>query len=89
MTLPLAWRGILAGLLLAFARAMGEFGATLMVAGSIPDQTQTLSIAVYEAVQAGQDDVANMLVLIISVTCVAILLAAGKLAPGRIAAREG
>ena len=89
VTLPLAWRGILAGLLLAFARAMGEFGATLMVAGSIPDQTQTLSIAVYEAVQAGQDDVANMLVLIISVTCVAILLAAGKLAPGRIAAREG
>ena len=89
VTLPLAWRGILAGLLLAFARAMGEFGATLMVAGSIPGETQTLSIAVYEAVQAGQDDVANMLVLIISVTCVAILLAAGKLAPGRIVSREG
>ncbi|MEZ7829539.1 MAG: molybdate ABC transporter permease subunit [Brachymonas denitrificans] len=89
VTLPLAWRGILAGVLLAFARAMGEFGATLMVAGSIPGQTQTLSIAVYEAVQAGQDDVANLLVLIISVTCVAILLAAGKLAPGRIASREG
>ena len=89
VTLPLAWRSILAGLLLAFARAMGEFGATLMVAGSIPGETQTLSIAVYEAVQAGQDDVANMLVLIISVTCVAILLAAGKLAPGRIVSREG
>ena len=89
VTLPLAWRGILAGVLLGFARALGEFGATLMVAGSIPGKTQTLSIAVYEAVQAGQDDVANLLVLIISVTCVAILLAAGKLAPGRIASREG
>ena len=85
VTLPLAWRGILAGVLLAFARAMGEFGATLMVAGSIPGQTQTLSIAVYEAVQAGQDDVANLLVLITSVVCVAVLLAVGKLAPGRVA----
>ena len=56
VTLPLAWRGILAGVLLAFARALGEFGATLMVAGSIPGKTQTLSIAVYEAVQAGQDE---------------------------------
>ncbi len=46
----------MAGLLLAFARATGEFGATLMVAGSLPGKTQTLSIAVYEAVQAGQDD---------------------------------
>ena len=65
--MPLAWRGILAGVLLAFARALGEFGATLMVAGSIPGKTQTLSIAVYEAVQAGQDDVANLLVLLTSV----------------------
>ena len=83
VTLPLAWRGILAGVLLAFARALGEFGATLMVAGSIPGKTQTLSIAVYEAVQAGQDDVANTLVLITSVVCVAVLLTAGRLAPGR------
>lgn len=85
ITLPLAWRGILAGVLLAFARATGEFGATLMVAGSIPGKTQTLSIAVYEAVQAGQDDVANFLVLIVSITCVAVLLAAGRLVPGRVA----
>lgn len=85
VTLPLAWRGILAGVLLAFARALGEFGATLMVAGSIPGKTQTLSIAVYEAVQAGQDDVANTLVLITSVVCMVVLLAAGRLAPGRIA----
>ena len=84
VTLPLAWRGIMAGVLLAFARALGEFGATLMVAGSIPGKTQTLSIAVYEAVQAGQDDLANMLVLITSAVCVLVLLAAGRLAPGRI-----
>ncbi len=87
VTLPLAWRGILAGLLLAFARALGEFGATLMVAGSIAGKTQTLSIAVYEAVQAGQDDTANFLVAVTSITCVAVLLAAGRLAPGRVFAR--
>jgi len=87
VTLPLAWRGILAGALLAFARAMGEFGATLMVAGSIPGRTQTLSIAVYEAVQAGQDDIANTLVLITSAVCIAVLLTAGRLAPGRVAHR--
>lgn len=80
VTLPMAWPGVLAGVLLAFARSLGEFGATLMVAGSIPGKTQTLSIAVYEAVQAGQDDTANLLVAIISVTCVVVLLAAGRLA---------
>jgi len=85
VSLPLAWRGVLAGLLVSFARALGEFGATLMVAGSIPGKTQTLSIAVYEAVQAGQDETANMLVLITSIVCVAVLLAAGRLVPGRVA----
>ena len=89
VTLPLAWRGILAGVLLAFARALGEFGATLLVAGSIPGKTQTLSVAVYEAVQAGQDGAANLLVLITSVVCIAVLLGAGRLAPGRIANRAG
>lgn len=84
VTLPLAWRGILAGLLLAFARSMGEFGATLMVAGSIPGKTQTLSIAVYEAVQAGDDHLANVLVLIISVVCMAILLGIGKMVSGNL-----
>ena len=86
VTLPMAWRGILAGVLLAFARAMGEFGATLMVAGSIPGRTQTLSVAIYEAVQAGQDDVANQLVLVTSLTCVAVLLLASRLLPGRVPA---
>ena len=79
VTLPLAWRGILAGLLLCFARALGEFGATLMVAGSIPGRTQTLSIAVYEAVQAGQDEQANVLVIVTSLACIGVLLAAGRL----------
>lgn len=87
VSLPLAWRGILAGLLLAFARALGEFGATLMVAGSIVGKTQTLSIAVYEAVQAGQDDTANFLVAVTSIACIAVLLAAGRLLPGRVLSR--
>ena len=87
VSLPLAWRGILAGLLLSFARALGEFGATLMVAGSIVGKTQTLSIAVYEAVQAGQDDTANFLVAVTSLTCLAVLLSAGRLVPGRVAVR--
>lgn len=84
VSLPLAWRGILAGLLLAFARALGEFGATLMVAGSIAGKTQTLSIAVYEAVQAGQDDTANFLVALTSVVCLAVLLSANQLKPRAI-----
>lgn len=83
VTLPLAWRGVLAGTLLAFARSMGEFGATLMVAGSIPGKTQTLSIAVYEAVQAGQDDTANLLVVITSAACITVLILANKLTPNR------
>jgi len=85
VSLPLASRGVMAGLLLSFARALGEFGATLMVAGSIPGKTQTLSIAVYEAVQAGQDDTANFLVAVTSLVCVSVLLAAGRLLPGRVA----
>lgn len=88
ITLPLAWRGILAGVLLAFARALGEFGATLMVAGSIPGKTQTLSTAVYTAVQAGRDREANLLVAIISALCIVILLSISTLASGRIVQSE-
>ena len=79
VSLPLALRGVLAGTMLAFARAMGEFGATLMIAGNLPGKTQTLSLAVYSAVQAGQDDRANLMVLVISVVCVVILAATAKL----------
>jgi len=78
VSLPLAWRGILAGAMMAFARAMGEFGATLMVAGNLPGKTQTLSIAVYDAMQAGNDAAATTLVIIISVVCLTILLVSGK-----------
>ena len=78
VTLPLAWPGILAGTLLAFARAMGEFGASLMVAGSIPGRTQTASMAIYDAVQAGRDDLALVLVLAVSGLSVASLLLANR-----------
>lgn len=83
VTLPLAWRGILAGLLLGFTRALGEFGATLMVAGSIPGKTQILSTAIYEAVQAGRDAQANLLVAVVSALCVAILLSVSYLGRSR------
>lgn len=86
VTLPLAWRGILVGILLSWARALGEFGATLMIAGSIPNETQTLSIAVYEAVQAGDDDLANQLVIIISLVCVVVLWTTQFLAKPRYTA---
>lgn len=78
VTLPLAWPGILAGTLLAFARAMGEFGASLMVAGSIPQQTQTLSMAIYDAVQAGQGDLALLLVAITSLLSITVLVLSNR-----------
>lgn len=81
ISLPLAMRGIMAGVLLAFARALGEFGATLMIAGSIPGRTQTLSISIYEAVQAGNDELALIMVLVTSLSCVIILWLAGLLTP--------
>ncbi|MFA7669847.1 MAG: molybdate ABC transporter permease subunit [Burkholderiaceae bacterium] len=89
VTLPLAIRGIMAGVMLGFVRALGEFGATLMIAGSIPGKTQTLSIAIYEAVQAGRDDVANILALVISVVCVSLLLLATWVTPKRRQAGGG
>ena len=79
VTLPLAMRGIAAGTMLAFARAMGEFGATLMIAGNIPGKTQTLSMAIYDAVQSGNDALANVLVIVISLLCIVILVSASHL----------
>lgn len=76
VSLPLARRGIAAGLVLAFARGMGEFGATLMIAGNIPGKTQTLALAVYDAFQAGHDERAFFLVLATSIVCTALLTAA-------------
>jgi molybdate transport system permease protein len=83
IALPLAVRGIAAGLMLAFARAMGEFGATLMIAGNLPGKTQTLSIAIYDAVQAGNDAQALWLTLVISVVCVVVLVASARLLQAR------
>ncbi len=78
VSFPLAWRGILAGTMLAFARAMGEFGATLMIAGNLPGKTQTLSLAVYDAVQAGNDRLAAVLVLVTSLVCTLVLVFSGR-----------
>ena len=72
VTVPLASRGIWAGIVLAFARAVGEFGATILVAGNIPGKTTTLSLRIYEAVQLGQDEMAWHLVAV----CILISFAA-------------
>ncbi|KAF0248814.1 MAG: molybdate transport system permease protein [bacterium] len=66
ITLPLAKRGLLAATMLTFARSLGDFGATIMVAGNIPGRTQTVAIAIYDAVQAGRDNQAFILVVVIS-----------------------
>jgi len=66
VSLPLAHRGLLAGLVLGTTRALGEFGATLMVAGNIPGQTQTLPLAIYDAVQTNQHDLTTQMVLLMT-----------------------
>lgn len=71
--LPLAWRGILAATALAFARALGDFGITIMIAGNIPNRTQTASIAIYDAVQAGRDNEALTFAVIVSVLAIILL----------------
>ena len=83
VSVPLAWKGILAGTVLAFARALGEFGATLMVAGNIPGETQTMPIAIYDAVQAGNMVLANTLVVIVTVASVAALFSLEQVARQR------
>jgi molybdate transport system permease protein len=79
ITLPLASRGIIASGMLAFARSLGDFGATLMVAGNIPGRTQTAAIAIYDANQAGRDSDALSLVLILSAIVLTLLYATNKL----------
>lgn len=71
--LPLAWTGILSGVVLSFARALGEFGATLMVAGNIPGRTQTIPLAIYFAVETGNTDLANKLVVIMTIFSFAVI----------------
>ncbi len=80
ITLPLAKRGILAGVVLSFARAVGEFGATLMLAGNIPGKTNTMSISIYSAFQAGNNELANILVLVLIVMSLLSIALTGKIA---------
>lgn len=84
VTLPLAWRSILAGGVLAFCRALGEFGITLMVAGSIPGRTQTLPLAIYDRVQANQMSEANALALIAIGTVALLIFGLSRLARVRL-----
>jgi molybdate transport system permease protein len=81
VSLPLASRGIMAGLTLGFARSLGDFGVTLMVAGNIPGHTQTASLAIYDAIQAGREDQAALLATILTCLAVCALYAINKLRP--------
>jgi len=73
VTLPLAKKGLIAGLILSFSRALGEFGATIMVAGNIPGKTSTMPLAIYSAVQSGEDQLASMLVIILTVISITVI----------------
>jgi molybdate transport system permease protein len=79
VTLPMAQRSILAATALAFARSLGEFGATLMIAGNIPGRTQTMAVAIYDALESGNTTLALTLVLVISAIALAILTLATRL----------
>ncbi len=79
VTLPLAGRGLIAGVALGFARALGDFGVTVMLAGNIPGRTQTMPIAVYDAVQAGNDHRASVLSAVLAGIAVVVLVAVNRL----------
>ncbi len=81
VTLPLAQRSILAATALAFARSLGDFGVTIMIAGNIPGRTQTMAVAIYDAVEAGNGALARTLVVIMSATALAILWLANRISP--------
>ena len=81
--LPLASRGILAGITLGFARSLGDFGVTLMVAGNIPGLTQTASLAIYDALQAGRDWQAGATAAVLTALAILALYAINRLAPPR------
>jgi molybdate transport system permease protein len=83
VTLPLAWRGLAAGIVLAFARALGDFGATLMVAGNIPGLTQTAALAIYDAVQVNDSARAATLTLWISLVAILSLVIVQRTLPAR------
>ena len=79
VTLPLAWRAVLAGAVLAFCRAFGDFGITLMVAGNIPGRTTTVPLAIYTAVQTGETEEAVLLVAALTALSCVVLILAGRL----------
>jgi len=84
ITLPLARRGILAGIVLSFTRALGEFGATFMLAGNIPGKTQTMPLAIYEAVISGDNKQAQILALILTGVSVAAVYLTARLTKGAL-----
>lgn len=87
ITLPLAARGVAGGMLLAFARAIGEFGATILVAGSIPGRTRTLSLAIYDLVQLGRDaDAFRLLIVSVAIAFVAVWVAEAFVARRKVRA---
>jgi molybdate transport system permease protein len=88
VSLPLAWRSILAATALAFARALGDFGVTIMIAGNIPHRTQTVAVAIYDAVEAGNGFTARVLVLVISVVTLLILSFSNRLGSGFLPTRQ-
>jgi molybdate transport system permease protein len=88
VTLPLARRSILAATALAFARSLGDFGVTLMIAGNIPGRTQTVALAIYDAVEGGKANVALTLVLIISAAALLVIAAANRLTTNPYGARS-
>lgn len=82
VVLPLARRGLIAGVVLTFARALGEFGATLMLAGNIPGRTQTLPLAIYEAMVTGEERIALLLALLLTGVSLVVIVSAGRLGRG-------
>lgn len=86
VTLPLASRGIIAGAILGFSRALGEFGATIMIAGAIPGQTQTLAVGIYTLVETGREDAAWSLVVVSAVLAFAAIYLSNRLTERRAVA---
>lgn len=81
VTAPAAWRGILAGLVLGFARALGEFGATLMFAGNIPGRTNTMPLEIFAAYQSGDDGRALLYVAVLTAISIGVVVSASRLSP--------
>ncbi len=82
VTLPLARRGLSSLATLSFARSLGDFGVTIMIAGNIPGRTQTLSVAIYDAVESGDGRLARILVLVVSAVALGLLWPSGYLSRG-------